>query len=406
MKKIIALAVTITLFCSAAFTRSFFGGRYFEIKTGATAGLSNNLITGGDIFQKDLVIDLKKLADECPEDGMSFIANADPRIEINLNISKLHIGLNTGTEMYGKFNIGKDLFDFAGYGNSVGQELNLTFTAVSDVFAYTQLDVGLDGKKFKLHVKPAIFVPVISTRGNGGKVSVMNDSDGKIHAALDLDMKVYSPIDFEHSNEYFNEVANSGNILNSSLFNGYGFDLGTYLAWPLSKSLSLDFDVRIPVAPGHIKKVSTVTSHYSYDAEFQDISNGKTTEEEPKFSGYEDCDFVIHRPLKASVYLDKNLLGTLFNARAGAGFGIQRPLSDEAVFYPEYYLGLTLNLIDLFKLGVSTQYKDQLFIHQVGTTLSLRFIQFDVGINTQSSSFKKSVEVSGVGGYAYITVGF
>ena len=38
---------------------------------------------------------------------------------------------------------------------------------------------------------------------------------------------------------------------------GYGFDLGAYLALPFSKSLSLDFDVRIPLAPGHIYKKST-----------------------------------------------------------------------------------------------------------------------------------------------------
>jgi hypothetical protein len=337
---------------------------------------------------------------------MNFIANARPNVEVNLNISKLHIGLNTGAEMYGKFEIGKDLFDFAGYGNSVGQELNLTFTAISDIFAYSQLDVGLDGRKFKLHVKPAIFVPVISTRGNGGRVNVVNDSEGNIHAAVDVDMKVYSPIDLEHSDAYFNEISRSGNILNSSLFNGYGFDLGAYLALPFSKSFSVDFDLRLPIAPGHIKKVSNVTSHYSYDAKFTDISNGTTTQEEPKFSGYEDCDFVIHRPLKFNVYLDKNLLGTLFNARAGAGFGIQRPMSDEADFYPQYYLGLTLNLIDLFKLGVSTEYTDQIFKHQIGTTFSLRFIQLDVGANVQSSSFKKSMEVAGLGAYAYVTVGF
>ena len=406
MKKIIAIAVSLTLICSAAFTKSFFGNRFFEIKTGASAGLSNNLVTGGDIFQKELVIDLRKLADECPDDGMSFVANAKPSVEINLNISKLHLGLNTGTEMYGKFSIGKDLFDFAGYGNSVGQELNLTFTAMTDVFAYSQLDVGLDGKKFKLHVKPALFVPVISTRGDGGRVNVVNDSTGKIHASIDVDTKIYSPIDFEHTDAYFNEIGKSGNILNSSLFNGYGFDLGAYLAWPLSKSFSVDFDLRLPIAPGHIKKVSTVTSHYSYDAEFQDIANGKTTQEDPKFSGYEDCDFKIHRPMKFDVYLDKNLLGTLFNARGGLGFGIQHPMSDEAVFYPEYYLGLTLNLIDLFKLGVSTEYTDQIFKHQIGTTFSLRFIQLDVGANVQSSSFKKSMEVAGLGAYAYFTVGF
>ena len=96
----------------------------------------------------------------------------------------------------------------------------------------------------------------------------------------------------------------------------------------------------------------------------------------------------------------------MFNARAGGGFGIRHPFSSDAQFYPEYYAGLTLSLIDLFKIGVSTQYKDQVFIHQLGTTLSIRFVQVDVGVSTQSANFKKSFEVAGVGAYAYVTVGF
>ena len=57
-------------------------------------------------------------------------------------------------------------------------------------------------------------------------------------------------------------------------------------------------------------------------------------------------------------------------------------------------------------MGLSTEYRDQLFIHQIGATLNVRVLQLDVGISSQSASFKKSFEVSGVGAYAYITMGF
>lgn len=406
MKKIVALIISITVICSALSARNFFSGRFFEIKAGTGLGLSNNLITGNDIFQKNLVIDLRKLADECPDDGMNLIANVTPGVEVNFNISKLHIGLSAGAELYGKFNIGKDLFDFAGYGNQIGETIDLSFTAETDMFAYSQLDLGWDVRKFKLHIKPALFVPILSTRGNGGTVSVTNGADGSIHAEVAVNTDVYSPIDMEHAQSYFNQITSSGNILNSPLFAGYGFDLGAYLALPFSNSLSLDFDVRIPLTPGHIYKKSTVTSHYSYDAKFSEISKGESVQENPTFTGYQDTDLAIHRPLKFNVYLDKNLLGTLFNARAGGGFGIRHPFAEDAQFYPEYYVGLTFSLIDLFKLGVSSQYKDQVFIHQLGTTFSLRFVQLDLGVSTQSSNFKKSFEGAGVGAYAYMTVGF
>lgn len=405
MKKIFALIISFTIICSALSARNFFSGRFVEVKTGAAIGLSNNLITGNDVFKKDLEIDLQKLADNCPDDGMNIIAIASPAVEFNLRFSKLFIGFSAGADAYGKFELGKDLFNFAGYGNSIGQTLNLSFTADIDAFAYSQIDLGFNAKKFKLHLKPALFAPILSTRGNGGTVTVLNDAKGNIEADMLVNMDVYSPIDFEHTNDYFNQVLNSGNVINSPLFAGYGFDLGGYLALPLSKSLSLDFDVRLPLAAGHIYKKSSVTAHYSYKAEFTDIANGEKITEEPKFAGFQDTDFEIHRPLKANVYLDKNLLGTLFNARVGGGFGVQRPFSDEAFGYPEYYLGFTLNLIDFFKLGVSSQYHDQVFVHQLGTTLSIRFIQLDLGVSTQSSSFKRSLEGAGVGAYAYVTVG-
>ena len=398
MKKIFALIISITVICSALSARNFFSGRFFEVKTGTSLGLSNNLLAANDVLVKDLVIDLSKLAEECPDDGMNFIVNADPAVEVNLNIAKLHLGLTTGAELYGQFNIGQDLFNFVGKGNQVGETLNLTFTADTDLFAYSQLDIGLDSKKFKFHVKPAVFVPVLATRGNGGTVTFTNGIDGSVDAALNVDMDVYTPVDLRNPSQSMNEI--------SQMTSGYGFDLGAYLALPLSRSLSLDFDVRIPLAPGHIYQKASYKGSYKYHADFNNFSNAKPESETPEFSDLEETDFTIHRPLKASVYLDKNLLGTLFNTRFGGGFGIQRPFSEDQFFYPEYYLGFTVNLIDFFKVCASTQYTDRVFVHQVGTTLSIRFVQVDLGVNTQSSSFKKSMEVAGLGAYAYVTVGF
>ena len=412
MKKIFALIISFTIIYTALSAKNFFSGRFFEVKTGASFGFSNNLITGNDIFKKELEIDLRKLADDCPKDGMDLLMNVGPSLEVNLNILRFHLGLTTGAEMYGRFNVGKGLFDFAGYGNKLGETLNMNFTADTDAFAYSQLDVGLDLKKFKLHVKPAVFLPVMSTRGNGGTISVTNnpnDPDGNlIDAKVNVNMDMFCPVDMKNPQNLAREVTVNGNVLSSPLFSGYGFDLGGYVAIPFSKSFSLDFDVRIPLAAGHIYKKTTVTAEYEYKAKnLNELSNkDNLTQKDPEFSASEDTEFSIHRPLKASVYLDKNLLGTLFNARAGGGIGIQRPFSSEAIFYPEYYLGFTLNLIDFFKLGVSTQYRDRVFIHQVGTTLSIRFVQLDLGLSAQSSSFKKSFEVAGVGGYAYVTVGF
>ena len=58
------------------------------------------------------------------------------------------------------------------------------------------------------------------------------------------------------------------------------------------------------------------------------------------------------------------------------------------------------------KFNVSTQYRDQLFIHQMGGTVNIRLIQVDAGVSVQSANFIKSCQGAGFGAYGYITIGF
>ena len=98
MRKIIAFIFSISILCTAAFASNFFEKRYFEIKTGADIGISNNLFSCKDLLKKDLVIDLKKIADDCPKNGFDIRANIDPKLEINLNILEQIIKMNNKTE--------------------------------------------------------------------------------------------------------------------------------------------------------------------------------------------------------------------------------------------------------------------------------------------------------------------
>lgn len=402
MKKILACLFAVSVISAAAFSKNFFSQRYFEIKAGTEVGLSNNLFAANDFFKKDLVIDLRKIADDCPENGFNIRADANPSFEINLNIKDLHIGLVSGVEAYESLEFGKDFFDFLGYGNSIGEKLDFSFKNDADIFAYSQADVGFKLGKFKINVQPAIFLPVVSIRGGGGSVTVLNDSDGKLNVDMNVEMEVYSISELKSSDD---TITFDEDKLESMVFTGYGFDLGGGVGYELSDTLEVGATCRIPMIPGHLNHKATVEGGFEYNMELKDFENSEKDSRETTVTNTE-ADLFIHRPLKLNVYIDKKLLGSLFDARAGAGFGVRRPFSDYAVFYPEYYLGLTLNLIDIFKVGVSTQYRNEVFIHQVGTTLNVRLIQFDFGVSTQSSSFKKSLSVGGVGAYAYVTMGF
>lgn len=402
MKRIIACIFAVSVISAAAFSKNFFSQRFFEVKTGVDFDFSNNLFAGNDFMKRNLNINLRKIADDCPDNGFNIRADGQALFAINLNIKDIHVGFSSGLELYESMNIGQDLFNLLGYGNSIDETLDFSFKNDTDVFAFSQVDLGLKIGKLKISAQPAIFLPVISINGGGGTISVLNDKDGNLKISMNTDMNVYSLVDLKSTDD---GVTFDEEKVESTIFTGYGLDLGAGLGYQFTDSFSLDASCRIPLIPGRLNHKATINGGFDYNVKLTDFEQSEKKERETTVTN-EETLFFVNRPLKLNVYANKDLLGRLFNARAGAGFGIRRPFCEGAVFYPEYYLGLTLNLIDIFKIGVSTQYKDQLFIHQLGTTVNVRVFQLDFGISTQSSSFKKSLAVAGVGAYAYVTFGF
>ena len=402
MKKVFAFIFTISILCTAASATSFFDKRYFEIKTGADIGVSNNLFSCKDLLKKDLIIDLRKIADDCPKNGFDIRADVNPSYEVNLNILGFNFGYASGIEMYEKFQVGKDIFDFLGYGNSIGETLDIRFKNSTEVYAYSQVSFGFGIGKFKINVSPAVFLPILSICDSGGSITVLNDSDGKLLVDMDTDMTVYSSISLKSDDD---GIAFESDSITDFLSGSYGVDLGGSVGYAFTDSFSIEGVCRIPVIPGHLKNKASVKGGFTYDMTLTDFENSEKTSKETEIVN-ETAYYAINRPLKLNAYVNKDLIGKLFIARAGAGLGIRRPFCDGAYCYPEYYMGLTLNLINIFKVGISTEYTNQLFKHQFGTTINVRVIQLDLGISTQSSSFKKSLEVSGVGAYAFLTVGF
>ena len=123
MKKLVFLLIFVCLSLSV-FAENFFSkNRFLEVKIGADAGISNNLFSANEFMKKELVIDLRKLAEECPDTGISILANASPSLEMNLNIKSLSLGFSTGVDFFQRMDINKSLIDFLGFGNNIGQPL-------------------------------------------------------------------------------------------------------------------------------------------------------------------------------------------------------------------------------------------------------------------------------------------
>ena len=403
MKKIVLLLIFVCINMTV-FAESFFAKpRFIELKAGTDVNISNNLIAANDYMKKDLIIDLRKLADDCPDDGFTIIAKANPSVAMNLNIKSIGVGFSTGLEVFERFDMSKSLFEFLGYGNSVGQAVVSEMKNNSEIFAYAQVDVGVNFKKLRFHVKPAVFIPVLAIYDSGGTVTALNDADGNIVLHGNLNMEIHTPLDFEMED---GKIKLNTASLENSLSTGYGFDVTAALSLPFTESFGIGAEARVPLIPGRLNKKYTVTSNFAYESPVLEIGNNDFTFTEPVISNGIEEELFINRPLKFFAYVETKLFAKFVELYAGGGFGLRKPFTEAQVFYPEYKLALTFNVINIFKLGIYTQYFDQIFAHGLGMTVNARIAQLDVGANIQSANFKKSFVGAGMGAYAYVTVGF
>ncbi|MCR5189027.1 MAG: hypothetical protein K6C97_08825 [Treponema sp.] len=394
MKKLILILSVLLSFSSGLFAFDFFEDRFFEVQYGADVSISNNSILIGDVLKKDLVIDLRKLADNVPDSGFNLSANLLPFVHAKFGFGVFSLAFNGGVQAYTSLTIGDDIFDFLGYGNSVGQTISTDVAANVDVFAFLDVDVGIKFKKFHINVAPAMFVPVLSTSGSAGNVTVVNDSSGNITMRYDMNVNVYSPFNIQ-----------TRQIETQELLKSAGYDVAAELCIPFGNKLNVTANARIPILPGKAKYLTNATSSFLFQGNLsnQTFSNSNT---EMQYSTSEVSAYTVHRPLKVGVYLDYLPLGRFLDLGLGGGMGISRPFSDSAKFYPEYFLGLTMNVIRVFTFKLTTEYTDQVFIHQFGMDINLRFIELDAGISAQSPDFLKSFTGAGFGGYVYVTLGF
>ena len=201
--------------------------------------------------------------------------------------------------------MGFSLFDFLGYGNSVGETLDFSFKDDADIMAVSQLDVGFKLGKLKIKAQPAVFLPLISVRDGGGRATVLNSSDGSLDINVDMNMNVYSCVELKSDD---GQVSMDPSAIKSAVVRGYGFDIGGGVAYSLSPSFFVEATTRIPIIPGHLYHKATIESGTEYKMQLKDFGNSEKTEREMTVTN-EEANLIVHRPLKLNVYADKNLLG-------------------------------------------------------------------------------------------------
>lgn len=380
------------------YSKNFLSERFFEIQFGVPVDFSNNAISLDDIFKKELTLDLAKIANEMPSEGLNLIVDTKPYVAINLNIAFIHLGMSAGVDVYEKMGISKDFFDFLGKGNEVGETLTFDFNNYTDLFAFCEADVGIDFSNFSIHVTPSLFAPIFSSSGSVAKVTFLNDEEGNINLNMNTNFSVYSNFDMYDEN-----------FLSDLFSNGNGFDVGVSASLPFGRKLVFSGKARIPIVPGSYQYKYSSYYEATTTMNLLDSSlNSSETNGNIKDFSKEVLEekIYINRPMKFNLYADYLLVGNVLKLRAGGGMGVFRPFLTDSFTYPEYYFSAGINLFDFIKASISTEYTSQIFKHQIALGINVRLIELDCGVSLQSTDFMKSFSNNGFGAYAIVSIGF
>lgn len=419
MKKLSCLIILLLGIIYVAFSKNFFSERYFEMQYSIPFDISNNVFSLNDIFKEEVVIDLKEIANSVPKDGLNLVVKAKPQVGFNLNIAAVNVGMHYGLDIYEKMGISKDFFDFLGNGNEVGEKMDFALKNNTDVFFVGDLNVGIKAKRFSVSVNPSVFIPVFSVSDSAVTASFVNDEDGNIKVNLKSDISAYSNINFsafsgENSKKFADDIVDD-------FFSGMGFDLAGAVALPFGKNTVISADLRVPIVPGSYKYRTSVPFEKGFEMNISNMVNNSDNSEDSsliKETGDSELNFdnmkqetltnkkYINRPLKIHAYANYTPFLNLVEFCAGGGLGVYHPFLEDAFVYPEYYFSAGLNLFNFVKAKLSTEYTDQIFKHQVAANVNLRLVEVECGVSLQSTNFIKSMEITGLGGYVIVSLGF
>lgn len=398
MKRILSFIFSIFLLVNVGFSRNFFSSRFFELNVDVPMGFSNNVFSFNDIFVKNLVIDLAQMADDVPEKGFTTIINMNPSVSANLNILGISAGAKFGMSAYAKINVSKDLFDFIGHGYKEGDELDISFSPVFDSFVYTELPVGFKISKFKINVTPGFFVPIAVLEDCDTSVFLQNDTNGNLVAKFNNKINLYA-------SDLYDVFVNNGSMADVDLGRSLGFDIAGSFEMPLKEKLNLKVDTRIPIVPGRLYKKVTVENKFEVNTSLQDTANAKT--DQVNSSTYTELEdpYTVNRPLKLHGYVIYKPFGFL-DLTAGGGFGLRHPFGDGVHFYPEYYASAGVSLLNILSAKLSTEYTDEMFIHQIEGRINVRVLEIIGAVSLQSGTFLESFNARGFGARLGVSLGF
>lgn len=413
MKNLVTLALAITVAASLyalpdTGTPIRTPHRFFELGIDEDIGVSNNALNAKECLVKDLVIDLRELADNMPSTGFDINAIETFKFYGNLNLkNQFHLGMTAGIDSSVYGNISKELFDFLGYGNKMNETLDVSGKVNADVFFYQTLETSFKAKNILFTLTPAVFAPIAHAETSDMKGKVENGSDGSVKLSASTKVIMYTVTDAQSIIE--DKTFNTNAIVDDVL-HGLGFDLSLAAEMPFPNYLELGLYTRIPIVPGTLKYSAsmTATASYTTDNIAGYITDTNTTTKDFTISDktYESADFKLSRPFRFGIEGAWRPFGNWFTMTPLFGIGIKYPYTADAVPYVEYNFDMDAELFHILGIHASTGYFNQVFVHQAGVMFNFRVIEIDADVSLQGSDMQQSWKGSGAGAKIRVKMGF
>lgn len=405
MKKILPIILSVFLLTPLASEELQKPNRYFELGVDVSGSLGNNYFQPQDILKKELIIDLSKMASEMPTEGFGLSDLIDIQAKINLNINeKARFGLFVGIEGSGIGNVSKELFDLLGNGNNLQDSVNIDSSLNQDIFFKIGGTFSSKIGKVQFKVTPTLFSPLVHAELSDTQVSIEYPDAGGINVSAETTVNINS----------FTNLQDLGKLSSSAIMNqiskGFGFDISGSAEFPLFETLQIGAFTRIPIIPGRMYYKGKMKAYANASvSNLEAIASGGKAYDVSYGIGnmeYSEEEYSVNRPMRFGVEAAWRPFGSWFTLYPMAGIGIKYPFTDKVMCYPEYTVALRLKVANFLYLELSTNYLQQVFIHEGMLIINARIIQINTGVSLQSTDFVKSFGTRGMGAKVSVMIGF
>jgi hypothetical protein len=373
--------------------------RMLEFGVDGGAYAANNLLSLGDIFnvRKTATVDLINAA--VREFAVGAGGGAD--VFFNLNFPNGYgIGVFAGIDGVFYGTASESLMRLLGRGNADSGSSRGDIDMGGSVFAEAGVKAAGEFNRFRLAVKPAVFVPILFIPASRAGYSVDTDESGvKARGLLDLD--VYSVYALgEETGPY----AGSGEVF------PIGFDISAGGEYALMPRMDLGVSIsHLPVFPARMSHRARVESEYAFeiDGALDSISDGNIELPDPELSARYDNNTVFYafRSPRFNSYIQYRLLDSgLFAVRPSLGFSFL-PVFGYAFCLNAGIEG-RINILEIFSAALSAAYTERIWAYNLRLMLNFHAAEIIFNVSLRGTDIASAFGAKGLGMSLGLRFGF